>query len=146
MAEDEDGGVKRFPAIEYEVGREKIHEFVDAIGERRAIYHDRKAAKDAGFRDLVAPPMFCVVYAGKSVLPAIEDPEVGIDMKRMLHVGQRFQWGEPVCAGDVVTTEAELSDVSEKGRNKVFTFGSVSRNQKGDEVARGMWTMLVKGG
>ncbi len=39
--------------------------------------------------------------------------EVGIDLSQMLHVGQDFRWSEPVCAGDVITTETSLADVQE---------------------------------
>lgn len=131
--------------VEYAVGREKIHEFVTVIGERHAVFRSAAAAREAGYRDVVAPPMFAVVYAGAAVRPAIFDPETGIDTERMLHVGQRFAWGDPVCAGDTVTTETEIADVSSRGRNKLYVFSSVSRNQDDDEVVRGRWTMMVRG-
>ena len=54
---------KKFPAFEYEVGREKIREYANAVGETNPIHHDREAAQAAGFRDVVAPPMFAVVYS-----------------------------------------------------------------------------------
>ncbi|MEA2216401.1 MAG: hypothetical protein QOK19_1962, partial [Solirubrobacteraceae bacterium] len=99
------------------------------------------------FRDVVAPPMFCVVFSGGALGPAIFDPEVGMDFARMLHGSQEFVWGEPVCAGDVVTTDVEWKDYSEKADGKkFFVFESVSRNQEGDEVVRGTWTNIVRGG
>ena len=131
--------------VEYAVGRAKIGEFVDVIGERHAVFRSVDAAREAGFRDVVAPPMFAVVYAGAAVRPAIFDPAAEIDTARMLHVAQRFSWGAPVCAGDVVTTGTEIADVSRKGRNSLYVFSSVSRNQDDDEVARGAWTMMVRG-
>ncbi|MHC1558815.1 FAS1-like dehydratase domain-containing protein [Actinomycetospora sp. C-140] len=131
--------------VEYAVGREKIQEFVSVIGERHAVFRSAAAAREAGYRDVVAPPMFAVVYAGSAVYPAVFDPRAGIDTEKMLHVGQRFAWGEPVCAGDTVTTETEIADVSSKGRNTLYVFASVSRNQADDEVVRGRWTMMVRG-
>jgi N-terminal half of MaoC dehydratase len=86
---------KRWPAVTYEVGVEKIREFADAIDAPNPVHRDRDAAKAAGFRDLVAPPMFCVVYSARAMGPAILDPEVGINLATMLHGSQEFEWEEP---------------------------------------------------
>jgi acyl dehydratase len=137
---------KRYPPFEYEVGLEKIREYANAVGEQSAVHHDRGAAREAGFRDVVAPPMFCVVYSAGAMGPAVLDPEVGIDLARMLHGSQEFTWGEPVCAGDLIRTEAAVEDVYEKGANTFYVFGSRSTNQDGDEVVRGVWTDIVRGG
>jgi acyl dehydratase len=135
---------KSYPPFEYEVGREKIREYSHAVGETDRIYFDRGAAKVAGYRDVVAPPMFAVVYSAGSVGPAVLDPEVGIDLMRMVHGGQEFVWGEPVCSGDTITTETTVKDISEKDGRKFFVFESVSRNKDGQEVVRGTWTNIVR--
>jgi acyl dehydratase len=134
---------KSYPPFEYEVGREKIREYANAVGETNQVYFDRQVARDAGFRDVVAPPMFAVVYSFGSLGPSIFDDEIGIDFMRMVHGGQEFVWSEPVCAGDVITTEATFKDFSEKNGRKFYVFESVSRNQEGQEVARGTWTNIV---
>ena len=137
---------KRYPAFEYEVGLEKIREYANAVGEGSPVHRDRAAAHEAGFRDVVAPPMFCVVYSAGAMGPAILDPEVGVDLTRMLHGSQEFTWGEPVCAGDVIRTEAAVDDIYEKGTNAFYVFSSHSTNQDGAEVVRGVWTDIVRGG
>lgn len=137
---------KSWPAVDYEVGREKIREFVEAVEERHTIHHDRDAARAAGFRDLVAPPMFAVVYTHRSLWPAIQDPEVGIDLSRMLHAGQELRWSEPVCAGDVITTETELTDVQEGRKRATYVFESRARNDRDEETLHATWTMMVLGG
>jgi acyl dehydratase len=138
---------KKFPSFEYEVGREKIREYANAVGETNPIHHDREAAQAAGFRDVVAPPMFAVVYSAGAVGPAIFDPEVGMNFAMMVHGGQEFVWGEPVCSGDVITTTNEFKDYSEKDDGKkFFVFESVSTNQDGQEVCRATWTNIVRGG
>src|ERR687885_2277917 len=104
---------KTWPAFTYEVGLEKIREYANAVGESERVHHDRDAAREAGFRDVVAPPMFAVVYSAGAMAPAILDPEVGIDLTRMLHGSQEFVWGEPVVAGDRVETTAALEDAYE---------------------------------
>ena len=135
---------KTYPPFTYEVGLEKIREYANAIGETERVHHDREAAKEAGFRDVVAPPMFAVVYSAGAMGPAILDPELGINLMRMLHGSQEFVWGEPVCAGDVIETTAEVKDLYEKDGKDFYVFESVSRNQDGQEVARGTWTNIVR--
>ena len=89
--------------------------------------------------------MFCVVYSRRAVGPAVLDPEVGINFATMVHGGQEFAWGEPVCAGDEITTEASVTDIYERGGMGFYVFASVSSNQDGDEVVRGTWTNIVRG-
>jgi acyl dehydratase len=136
---------KSFPPFEYEVGKEKIREYAFAVGEENPVYFDRAAAHEAGFRDVPAPPMFAVVYSSGAVAPALFDPEVGMNFAMMVHGGQEFAWGEPVCAGDTIVTEATLKDVYERDGKGFYIFESVSTNQAGQEVVRGTWTNIVRG-
>ena len=137
---------KSYPPYEYEVGREKIREFANAIEETNPVYTDREAARAAGLRDIAAPPMFAVVYSAGAMGPAILDPEVGINLMNMLHGSQEFVWGEPVCAGDTITTTATFKDHREEAGRAFFVFESVSKNQDGQETVRGTWTNIVRGG
>ena len=137
---------KTYEPYEYEVGREKIREYANAVGEQDPVHHDREAAQAAGFRDVVAPPMFAVVYSAGSVGPGVLDPELGINLMMMLHGSQEFVWSEPVCAGDTITTTTEVKDLYEKGDMGFFVFESVSENAEGAEVVRGTWTNIVRGG
>jgi acyl dehydratase len=136
---------KAYPPTLYAVGREKVREFALATGETNPLHLDLEAARAAGFRDLVAPPMFAVVYSGPAIAPPLFDPEVGIDFARMVHGGQEFRWGPLVIAGDEITTAVRLKDVSERERLAFFVFESVSTNQDGDTVCVGTWTDVVRG-
>ena len=136
---------KEWPAASYEVGLEKIREYANAVGESAPVHHDRETARGAGFRDVVAPPMFCVVYSSPAMGVAILDPEVGINLATMLHGGQEFVWGEPVCAGDVIKTTPKCLEIYERDGKGFYVFESVSENQDGDTVATGTWTNIVRG-
>ncbi|MBK5116465.1 MAG: MaoC family dehydratase N-terminal domain-containing protein, partial [Thermoleophilia bacterium] len=103
------------------------------------------AAREAGFRDVVAPPMFTVVYSAPALGPAVLDPDVGINFATMVHGGQEFVWGEPVCADDEIMTRARIVEIFEKDGKGFYVFESVSTNQDGDEVVRGKWTNIVRG-
>jgi acyl dehydratase len=136
---------KRYPPVVYAVGREKIREYALAVGETDPLHLDLEAARAAGHRDLVAPPMFCVVYSGPALGPALFDPEVGIDFARLVHGGQEFSWGPLVVAGDEITTTLSIKDVSERGPMGFYVFESVSTNQEAETVCVGTWTNIVRG-
>jgi acyl dehydratase len=136
---------KTYPPATYAVGREKIREYAYAVGETNALYLEVEAARKAGYADVVAPPMFAVVYAGRAVTPALFDPEVGINFANMLHAGQEFAWGPVVVAGDEITTVTTVRDISERGGMGFYEFVTDSRNDRGATVCTGIWRQLVRG-
>jgi len=136
---------KTYPPTTYAVGREKIKEYAHAVGETNPVHLDVDAARAAGYRDVVAPPMFAVVYSAPSVTPAIFDPEVGINFAMMLHGGQEFVWGPLVQAGDEITTTVSVKSIEERVGSGFFVFESESVNQDGETVCTGTWTNIVRG-
>jgi acyl dehydratase len=134
---------KTYDAATFEVDADRIRNYADAVHEENPIYHDADAAKEAGFRDVVAPPMFAVVYSAPAMGPPIMET-IGEGLPRMVHGGQEFVWGEPVCAGDTITTEATVKDISEKDGKTFYVFESVSTNQDGQKTVRATWTNIVR--
>jgi len=137
---------KTYPPLVYAVGREKIREFAAAVGETNALYSDVEAARAAGYADVVAPPMFAVVYAGASLTPALFDPEVGIVFAMMVHGRQEFRWDRVVVAGDEITTTTAVKDISTRGGLGFYVFETQSLDRFGGTVCTGVWTHIVRGG
>jgi acyl dehydratase len=135
---------KRYPPTTYAVGREKIIEFALATGETEPLHLDVEAARAAGYADVVAPPMFAVVYQRASVSQAMFDPELGIDFAHLVHGGQAFQWSALVVAGDELTTTLTVADISERVGMGFFTFATESINQRGETVCDGEWKQIVR--
>lgn len=136
---------KSYAPVTYAVGREKIREYAHAVGETNPLHLDLEAARAAGHADLVAPPMFAVVYSAPALGPAVLDPEVGLDFARMVHGGQEFAWGPLVVAGDEITTTASVASISEKGGMAFYVFESVSTRKDGETVCAGTWTNIARG-
>jgi acyl dehydratase len=136
---------KTFPPSNYAVGREKIREYAAATGETNPLHFDVEAARAAGYADVVAPPMFAVVFSGRSVAPAIFDPDVGMNFAMMVHGGQEFRWGPLVVAGDEITTTATVKEIAERGGMGFYVFETISHNQRGETVCTGIWTNIVRG-
>jgi acyl dehydratase len=145
MAIKTDAIGKEWPATTYEIGKEKIAEYARVLGIENPVHFDREAAKTAGYRDVVAPPMFCVVYASPAIGPAMFDDEVEMNFAAMVHGGQEFVWDEPACSGDQITTVAKCLEIFEKDGKGFYVFETNSVNQDGAQVVKGTWTNIVRG-
>jgi len=129
----------------YAVGREKIKEYALAVGEGDPVHIDHEAARAAGYADVVAPPMFAVVYSAPAMGPVIFDPDVAMNFAMMVHGGQEFVWGPVVVAGDEVTTTVECTSIEARDGKGYYVFESRSDNQRGERVCTGTWTNIVRG-
>jgi acyl dehydratase len=129
----------------FDVEADRIALYAEAVGEPNAVHRDAGAASEAGFRDVVAPPMFAVVYQFPAMAKAGIDPEVAMNVMALVHGGQEFVWGEPVCAGDTIQTTVTCTDIEERDGKGFYVFEAVSTNQDGAETVRGTWTNIVRG-
>jgi len=133
-----------YPPVVYAVGREKVREYARAVGETDPLHLEPDAARARGYADVVAPPMFAVVYAGLAIAQPLHDPAVGIDFAHMVHGGQEFRWGPLVVAGDEIATTAGVTDIAERRGMLFYIFATESVNQRGDTVCSGVWTNIVR--
>jgi len=145
MALKTDAVGKEWAGEPFPVEPDRIRQYASAVGEENPVHHAAEAARAAGFRDLVAPPMFAVVYQFPAMAQAGVDPEVGMNLATLVHGGQEFAWGEPVCAGDEITTNVTCKSIDERDGKGFYVFEAISQNQDGEETARGTWTNIVRG-
>jgi acyl dehydratase len=136
---------KTYPPAVYAVGREKVKEYAAAVGETNPLHLDVAAARAAGHADVVAPPMFAVVYQSPAVMPGLFDPEVGINFAMMVHSGQDFRWERVVVAGEELTSAASVQQIEEKGGMGFYDFEVVTKDGDGAVVCAGIWKMIVRG-
>jgi acyl dehydratase len=139
-----DLGGTAYPPTVYAVGREKIVEFANATGETNPLHLELPAARAAGHADLVAPPMFAVVYQGRGIAPAMRDPVLEIDFPRLLHAGQDFRWAALAIAGDELTSTVSVASIRERSGMRFVDFAAETVNQRGELVVRGTWRNLIR--
>ncbi len=87
------------PTPPYQVSREKIAEFARAVG------------ADPVDDNKTAPPTFPIVLAFPAMNRLLEDPDVGIDLRHIVHGDQRFEQARPVRAGDQLTATLTVESV-----------------------------------
>jgi acyl dehydratase len=137
---------RKYPATEpYEVGREKIREFADAIGDHNPAYRDPDAARALGHPDVIAPPTFAFVLTFKASRQLVDDPELGIDYSRVVHGEQRFSYERPLTAGDRLTVTVTLESVRSAGGHDMLTSRSDVATVDGEAVASVWSTLVVRG-
>jgi acyl dehydratase len=130
----------------YQASREKIREFARATGETNPLHFEVDFARAAGYRDVVAPPMFVAVYAAPVFREALWDPSLAVDRRMTVHGAQEFRWGELVIAGDELVTRVLLRSDELRGRNRFIVFETLTTNQESAFVVAGLWTAAVRPG
>lgn len=144
MCSSDPAGKRPLATGSYEVCREKITAYALAVGESNPLYFDPAAAREAGFGDLVAPPMFVAVYAGPVVRDAYRTEHLGIDLERLVHGSQEFSWNDPVIAGDELETSVWLRSAETRGGLRYFCFHSRTVRQDRQVVCTGEWLTIER--
>ena len=137
---------KTFPPTEpYQVSREKLREFADAIGDTNPVYRSRAAAQEAGFPDVIAPPTFPIVISMTSSAKALTDPGLNLNYAMVVHGEQRFEYSRPLVAGDVVTAQSTISSIRDVGSMSMLTTTTEIRTVDGEHVCTAHSTLVERG-
>jgi acyl dehydratase len=134
---------RAYPATEpYTVAREKVREFADAIGADEAAHRDPKAAAALGYPDVIAPPTFPVIFSMAAFYALCADPELGLDLARVIHGDQRFAYARPVFAGDRLTRVTTVEEIMSRAGSDFLTTRTEVATEAGEPVVT-VWSRLV---
>lgn len=133
------------PSPPYEVGREKIREFAEAIGDDNPAYRDVDHARSLGHRDVIAPPTFPIVVSMRASAAAMFDPGLGLDYSRVVHGEQRFAYVRPVTAGDRLVVVTTIEGIRAAAGNDILTTRADVTTQDGEPVVTA-WAVTVARG
>lgn len=133
------------PAGTYAVGREKIREFADAIGDANPVFHDVAAARALGYADIIAPPTFAIVLSLKAAEAAMFDPELGLDYTRVVHGEQSFAYARPIVAGDELEVTTVIESIRSVAGNDMLTTKGIITTVAGELVATATSMLLARG-
>ncbi|MFJ7420038.1 MaoC family dehydratase N-terminal domain-containing protein [Streptomyces uncialis] len=143
MALDQSFVGRSYPPTEpYEVGREKIREFAEAVGDPNPAYLDPAAARALGHADVIAPPTFVFAITFKAAEQVIQDPQLGLDYSRVVHGDQRFAYKRPVRAGDRLSVTSTIEGVKSLAGNDILDIRGEVHDAAGEHVVTA-WTKLV---
>lgn len=141
------------PSEVFEVGRERIREFAEAIGSRDPAHLDPAAARALGYADVIAPPTFAVIIAQRCESQYVEDPAAGVDFSRVVHGEEKFAHHSPIVAGDRLIPVLHVDGVRLVGGHGMVTTrveiareASPGSGEPGEAVASVVSTLVVRGG
>jgi 3-hydroxybutyryl-CoA dehydratase len=157
-ATEASSGGRRFGPFLYSVGLEKLREYAAAISggvpnlglsglpeDVHPVLHDEAAGALSPYRSVIGFPTFAVTFAMAPFGAALLDPALGVDLLRLVHGEQDFEFLEVLRPGDFLSTTGELVEVSKRGRNDVLVVRTESLNQHGRTAVRGRFTGVVRG-
>ena len=126
---------KEHRAGPFEVTRDLIRAFSDAIGETNPLYLDEAAAREAGHPTVLAPPALCTIFVRDVTIP-----DINLKFGRVrFHAGQVVEPRAPAFAGDSLIASSQLKEVYPKtGRSGTMVFivwETTFTNQRGEVVA-----------
>ena len=136
---------KEYSSVTYVIGQEKIKEYALAIGDENPLYINPDFAKKSSHGSVVAPPMFVVVYARETLINLFEDKELNLNMVRLVHGEQEFNFHKIVKANDSITTASKIKNIHQKGNNDFIEMETKSWNQNKELVSEGLWTFIIRG-
>lgn len=137
---------RTYPATgPYEVGREKIREFADAVGAGSAVHRDVEAARAAGYEDVIAPPTFAIIVSMKANDQLVGDPELGLDYSRVVHGDQSFVHHRPIRAGDRLSVVLHVDGITSRMGNDMVALRAEITAEDGEVVTTGRSTLVVRG-
>jgi acyl dehydratase len=130
----------------YQVGREKIREFANAIGDPQPVYRDAEAARAAGHPEVIAPPTFAMVLFNQYALAqVVADPGLGLDYDRMVHGDMSFDYLRPMRAGDRLVVSTFIDEIRSRAGNDFLILRADIDTESGERVVTARAQLVVRG-
>jgi len=142
----------------YVMGAEKMREYAVAISggvpsyastglpeDLHPVLHDEAAGARSPWGSMIAFPTFAVLFSIAPAQAALLDPAMEVDVFRVLHGEQEFEFREVLRPGDVLSTTGTLESHSTRGSNELFVIRTDSTNQHRRLAVRGRFTAFVRG-
>ena len=120
---------KTYPTVRVEIDEERARRFAHAVDHR-----------GPG----VPPTILTVPEIEAGLRNVVSDPEVGVDIARVLHGEQTYEWSRPVVAGETLVAEASIENIRGRGAMQFLTLRTDIRDERGDRVALARSTLLIR--
>lgn len=133
--------------VELPVEAGKIREFARAIGDDSPVRLDAGAARAAGFAAPLAPPTFTTTSFFHVDDYAHIPKSLGLDLARLVHGEQSWDYHRPIVAGDVLTGVTILESVAARpmragGVMRKITVATTFTDAAGAPVVSEAMTMI----
>lgn len=129
MALNHDLEGKTYPPVRFRLEEARVRAFADAVGHR-----------GPG----VPPTMVTVPEIEAGLSNVVSDPDLGVDLARVLHGEQEYVWARPTALDEVLTAESTIESIRGKGGMQFLTLRTELRDETGRLVVSGRSTLIVR--
>lgn len=126
---------KRYPGKPYEITADAIAAYARATNDENEAYFGPEP---------VASPVFPVVPAFPTFMAAAEDPELGADLVRLVHIAESHLIRRPLRPGDVVVPTSELVAVAAEEGGESFTLRADLARADGTVACEAIARMVIR--
>jgi acyl dehydratase len=93
---------------------------------------------------LGVPPTFATVAEFDAFGSLVDDPELGLDLARVVHGGQEYEWRRPLELSEDLEATARIASIRERGGNGFLTLETKVRDAAGEVVVVARMTLIER--
>ncbi len=138
---------KEFPPYTFQIERGKIKELALAIGDNNPLFFDKEYAQKEGYKDTPASLTFPTVINFWGY-PEIWErmTEIGIDVKKLLHAKEDYEYFAPLYPGDIVKGSVIVDSMRASAMMDMVTFKTTYTRDEQVVLIAKMTIVVMKGG
>ena len=121
------------PTPVYEITAAKIAEFAAALGDDNPAYEGDSP---------LAPPTLVAMIAFAAWDQMFADPDLELELRRIIHTDQRFTYVRPLHAGDRVTATLTIDKVRTRATTELVSCSIAVHDVAGDVTCRAASTLF----
>ena len=120
---------RAYPAVAFTIDAARARAFAAAVG------HPGSGV----------PPTFATAPEIAAGLDnAIADPELGLDLSRVLHTEQEYTWHRALREDEALSARATIESIRAKGGLEILVLATELRDAGGELVVSGRTTLIVR--
>ena len=120
---------KEYPEVAFFVDPERVAAFRQVFGQSAGV-----------------PPTFATAAEFSAFPQIVSDPELGLDLRRVLHGSQEYVHGRPLVEGETVTARTKLATIKNKGGSWFLTIATHLVGADGEIACTARSTMIERDG
>jgi acyl dehydratase len=130
----------------YEVEREKIREYAEAVKNDDASFFEEKAAAELGYDGLLAPLTFISVFGYQAQSAFFNTADIGIKDAKIIQVDQELKFLQPTKVGDRLYCDVYVHSIRQSFGADIIVTKNVVTNQDGEVVQETYTTLAGRSG
>ncbi|MBI4261523.1 MAG: MaoC family dehydratase N-terminal domain-containing protein [Actinobacteria bacterium] len=128
---------KEYQEVVFEVEKDRVVQFAEAIGDPDPRYREGDAP--------LAPPTFPTVMQIMTSGQVVLDEELGLNYMLVVHGEQEYEWRKPIRVGDTLRAVPRIAEITAKGANEFLTIEAEIRDGSGEVVVVARSTLISRG-